>query len=218
VVVYNLSGDNAHEFEGWFASPEAFQHQHTGGHVFCPVCGDEYRAGITRCTDCDSDLVERLPPGIETADPFELVTILETGDQSQVAWTLHGLGFLAYRQGDFAAARSLLSEALADLGWSQYRQKKFAESAASFARLLQEHPDDALVPEAAFMRGKSLEDAGKIPEAQVAFAEARSRLPRVAVLVGTRHADVVDGAGGGLVQPDRRQDDQAGDELAAARR
>jgi len=39
VVVYNLSCDNAHEFEGWFASPEAFQHQHSGGHVFCPVCG-----------------------------------------------------------------------------------------------------------------------------------------------------------------------------------
>lgn len=29
--------------------------------MFCPVCGDEYRAGFTRCTDCDSDLVERLP-------------------------------------------------------------------------------------------------------------------------------------------------------------
>jgi hypothetical protein len=39
VVVYNLSCDNAHEFEGWFASPEAFQHQHQGGQVFCPVCG-----------------------------------------------------------------------------------------------------------------------------------------------------------------------------------
>jgi hypothetical protein len=53
--------------------------------VFCPVCGDEYRAGISRCTDCDADLVENPPTGIETAEPFELVTILETGDQSQVA-------------------------------------------------------------------------------------------------------------------------------------
>lgn len=39
VVVYNLSCDNAHEFEGWFASPEAFEHQHVGGQVYCPVCG-----------------------------------------------------------------------------------------------------------------------------------------------------------------------------------
>jgi hypothetical protein len=39
VVVYNLSCDNAHEFEGWFASTEAFQHQHEGGRLSCPVCG-----------------------------------------------------------------------------------------------------------------------------------------------------------------------------------
>lgn len=53
--------------------------------MFCPVCGDEYRAGFTRCSDCGVDLVEKLPAGIEAADPFELVTVLETGDQSQVA-------------------------------------------------------------------------------------------------------------------------------------
>ena len=39
MVVYNLSCDNAHEFEGWFSSPEIFQHQHERGQVFCPVCG-----------------------------------------------------------------------------------------------------------------------------------------------------------------------------------
>jgi TolA-binding protein len=64
------------------------------------------------------------------------------------------------------------SQALADLGWSQHRQKKFSEAAASFARLLAEHPNDKLVPEAAFQRGVSLEDAGKIAEAQAAFAQA----------------------------------------------
>ena len=52
--------------------------------MFCPKCGDEYRPGFTRCTDCDVDLVEELPPKIEDAEP-ELVTVLETGDQSLIA-------------------------------------------------------------------------------------------------------------------------------------
>ena len=64
------------------------------------------------------------------------------------------------------------SQALADLGWSQHKLKKYTDAAASFSRVLAEHPDDRLVPEAAFQRGVSLEDAGKIPEAQAAFAQA----------------------------------------------
>lgn len=30
--------------------------------AFCPDCEAEYRAGISRCPDCDVDLVERLTP------------------------------------------------------------------------------------------------------------------------------------------------------------
>ncbi len=37
--------------------------------MFCPVCGDEYRAGFTRCGDCDKDLVESLP---STPEPTPL--------------------------------------------------------------------------------------------------------------------------------------------------
>jgi TolA-binding protein len=71
----------------------------------------------------------------------------------------------------------LHAEALADLGWSYHRQKKYAEAAAAFARVLNEHPDDAaLVPEAAFQRGIALHDGGKIEEAQSAFAFA-AKLP-----------------------------------------
>lgn len=29
--------------------------------MWCPVCGDEFRPGFTRCTDCDTDLVEQRP-------------------------------------------------------------------------------------------------------------------------------------------------------------
>ena len=53
--------------------------------MFCPRCGDEYRPGFTRCTDCDVDLVEKPPAKIEEAEPLELVTVLETGDQSMIA-------------------------------------------------------------------------------------------------------------------------------------
>jgi len=53
--------------------------------MFCPVCGDEYRPGFTRCADCGVELTNTPPARIEAAEPIELVTVLETGDQSQVA-------------------------------------------------------------------------------------------------------------------------------------
>jgi hypothetical protein len=31
--------------------------------LFCPLCGAEYRSGITRCPDCDVDLVHDPPEG-----------------------------------------------------------------------------------------------------------------------------------------------------------
>ena len=52
--------------------------------MFCPKCGDEYRPGFTRCADCDTDLVAELPAA-EEPSPLEMVTVLETGDQSLVA-------------------------------------------------------------------------------------------------------------------------------------
>jgi len=41
---------------------------------FCPKCRVEYRPGFTRCSDCDTDLVERLDvaPSWEGAEPVEL--------------------------------------------------------------------------------------------------------------------------------------------------
>ena len=52
--------------------------------MFCPKCGDEYRTGFKRCAACDTDLVEKLVDAGEPAS-FEMVTVLETGDQSLVA-------------------------------------------------------------------------------------------------------------------------------------
>ncbi len=39
MIVYDLLCENAHRFEGWFASPEAFSHQHDAGQLACPMCG-----------------------------------------------------------------------------------------------------------------------------------------------------------------------------------
>ncbi len=102
---------------------------------------------------------------------------------------LFEIGTIAFSWEDYPAAEKLLtelaarpkesryhSEALADLGWSQHRQKKYVEAAATFARLMAEHPGDRLVPEAAFQRGMALNDGGKFVEAQAAFADA-SKLP-----------------------------------------
>ena len=49
--------------------------------MFCPACGGEYRAGFTRCDDCNVDLVESLPSSpVEHAEPGGFETIFGTGD------------------------------------------------------------------------------------------------------------------------------------------
>lgn len=94
------------------------------------------------------------------------------------------VGTIAYAREDWASAEGLFADlasrpkarlnarALADLGWAQQKQRKFGEAAATFARLIADHPTSDLAPEAAFMRGSALQEAGKVPEAQMAFAEA----------------------------------------------
>lgn len=39
MIVYDLSCENAHRFEGWFASAEDFDAQVEDDQVSCPVCG-----------------------------------------------------------------------------------------------------------------------------------------------------------------------------------
>lgn len=39
MIVFNLSCDNAHRFEGWFGSADDFTSQAELGRIACPVCG-----------------------------------------------------------------------------------------------------------------------------------------------------------------------------------
>jgi TolA-binding protein len=102
--------------------------------------------------------------------------------------TLYDLGTIAYSREDWEWADSLFREladrpketllhgrALADLGWTEFKRKQFVEAAGTFTRLLADHPQDPLAPEAAFMRGSALQEAGRIADAQAAFAEAFQR-------------------------------------------
>lgn len=57
--------------------------------MFCPNCGAEYREGFTHCSDCQVDLVERLPDEQATvdgkiSDNLRLVPILETDNLADV--------------------------------------------------------------------------------------------------------------------------------------
>jgi hypothetical protein len=41
MIVYDLLCENAHRFEAWFASPDAYVSQHEAGQLSCPVCGSQ---------------------------------------------------------------------------------------------------------------------------------------------------------------------------------
>jgi hypothetical protein len=48
----------------------------------CPRCGREYGPEVTRCPDCDVELVAGPAAAQDEAEWVELVTVLETGDPS----------------------------------------------------------------------------------------------------------------------------------------
>jgi hypothetical protein len=52
--------------------------------MYCPNCRSEYRAGFTRCNDCDVALVAEVPPE-EEPEFVDLVEVLSTADAGQIS-------------------------------------------------------------------------------------------------------------------------------------
>lgn len=51
--------------------------------MYCPVCKVEHRQGFTRCTECDVDLVDILPP--ERVPGYENLVAVFEGDSDSAA-------------------------------------------------------------------------------------------------------------------------------------
>jgi hypothetical protein len=49
--------------------------------MICPSCEGEYREGVTRCPECDVDLVERLPEALHRAD---LEVVFESAEPEEL--------------------------------------------------------------------------------------------------------------------------------------
>jgi hypothetical protein len=72
--------------------------------MFCPECKAEYREGFEKCSDCNVDLVEQLPP--EQEEEFvDYVEVLRTSNPSDIALIksiLDSEGIIYYFQGEHA--------------------------------------------------------------------------------------------------------------------
>lgn len=101
------------------------------------------------------------------------------------------LGEHALKREDFTHAATLLkqvseaddpawkSRALFGLGWAQLKRKQADEALETFAAFLATAPDDPRAPEAAFLRGKALEMAGRDDDALAAYSETERAHPKV---------------------------------------
>jgi len=77
MVIYDLTCDNDHGFEGWFSGPENYQEQLSGNQIACPVCGS---TAITKlphtCAvhmkkeEAPAPATKRAKPGAPTPEQF----------------------------------------------------------------------------------------------------------------------------------------------------
>jgi hypothetical protein len=80
--------------------------------MFCPVCGDEYREGFTRCADCDVPLVEGPLPlrvrrvGEDDGDLHRLVPVFSSADRDVVHAALDRLDAMRLPHSDPELPRS----------------------------------------------------------------------------------------------------------------
>ncbi|MGE3314725.1 MAG: tetratricopeptide repeat protein, partial [Planctomycetaceae bacterium] len=104
--------------------------------------------------------------------------MIEHAGSPLIGPTAQELAELAYARKDWAGASKLFAvmigqdpktklhaAGLSGRAWSYYQQKNFAEAAADFSKLIADHPEDSLAPEANYMQGECLKDSGQAEEA-----------------------------------------------------
>jgi hypothetical protein len=78
--------------------------------MFCPKCGDEFRAGISTCPDCDLPLVEELPEDVParlsiietTRDPERLAIVIEQLETARLPYIVEAGTALSLLEDDSA--------------------------------------------------------------------------------------------------------------------
>ena len=126
------------------------------------------------------------------SNPLVLLTTQQVAEaayaakQFEISQELFGAVVSAGPSSQFVAA-------LSGQAWSQFDRKQFKPAAAGFARLLKDHPQHELAPEAAFMLGDALQADGQLAEAAKAFGEAFDKYApnRFAYLSGLQSARVL---------------------------
>lgn len=136
-------------------------------------------AHLKQKSQAQADLA-RLTAHVSAQSPADSATA------TLAAQTTQQLAELAYADKDWAWSAELFGS-LVDMGkatpyhaaglsgraWSLFQQKKYREAADGFAAVVTQHPDDlALASEAAYMQGKSLQEAGDAAAAVEVFRTA----------------------------------------------
>ena len=91
MIVFNLSCDNAHRFEGWFGSADDYASQTDAGRIACPVCGS---------LDIEKQLsaphVRRQAGGESAADESRPVTVANAAQMLRQKFVEHVLSNTEY--------------------------------------------------------------------------------------------------------------------------
>jgi len=77
---------------------------------YCKVCRHEYAEGITRCPDCDVDLVAELPPEQESSVAQGYVRVYVAENQAEaniIESTLEEAGIKTWDQAEFGGVSEI---------------------------------------------------------------------------------------------------------------
>jgi len=64
MIVFDLGCDNAHRFEGWFASTAEFERQRDGQLLSCPLCGSTSINRLVTAARVNTSRSERMPQDV----------------------------------------------------------------------------------------------------------------------------------------------------------